>query len=239
MVVVLVAGPAFARPPAAAESPQSISALLRAKTESFSRAGQSGDGKTMAAMLDDRVTFINEGGDVATKAAMAASTPTPANGAATKMTVTDWTCEVRGDVAVTSFIDDLQQVVYGQPFHAQFRSVETWQRLRGDWRMVGSATVALQAEPPAVTLTPAVLDDYVGVYEAAPGVDYTFTRRGDELMSSVRKGPQTVQKAEVRDVFFTPGGGRARKVFQRDASGKVVALAIRRDGHDIVFRKVA
>lgn len=227
------------RQTAAAHSTDDISSLLRMKTEAFSDAGQRGDGAAMARTLDDRVVFFNEGGDQASRKDMASATPASSPGVTTKMSITDWTCEVHGNVAVASFIDNQQQDFHGQPFHAQYRSVETWLKEGADWRMIGSATVALAVDPPSITLAPAVLDDYSGTYEAAPGVRFTFTRKGGDLLASANNGPQTVQMAEAPDVLFTPGHPRMRKIFQRDAAGKIVAFALRREGHDILFRKVA
>lgn len=218
---------------------EDVSALLLAKTQAFSDAGQRGDGPAMAAMLDDRVVFFNEGGDQATKADMAASTPASAQpGITTRMTVTDWRCEVHDDVAVASFIDDQQQDWHGQPFHARYRSVETWRRAGGDWRMIASETIALNDDPAAVTLPASALDDYVGAYEAAPGVRFTFMRQGDQLYAATAGGPPTLQNAEVRDLFFTPGRSRFTKLFERDAGGRVTGFVLRREGHDIRFRRV-
>lgn len=205
-----------------------ISTLLKARTEAFSDAGQRGDGKAMAASLDDRVVFFNEGGDGASKADMASSTPSAPNGVSTTMTIMDWKCELHGDVAVASFIDDQQQDYHGQPFRAKYRSVETWLKENGEWRMIGSATIALQDDPASIALAPALLDQYVGTYEAAPGVSITFVRKGDMLLASANGGPEIAQKIEVRDVLFTPGRSRQRKIFERDATGRVTGYLLRR-----------
>src|SRR5690349_1125492 len=92
---------------------------LLEKTQSFSDAGQRGDGATMAKMLDDRVVFFNEGGDAATKADMAQAASGPAPGVSINMTVDDFNCQRHGNVAVTSFSDD--QVIKGPaPSHARY-----------------------------------------------------------------------------------------------------------------------
>jgi hypothetical protein len=151
------------------------------------------------------------------------------------MTVTDWHCQVFGDVAVASFIDD--QAVAGRAAHTRFRSVETWRKEGGDWRMIGSETLTELDDPPSAPLAASVLDDYVGDYQAA-GAKFTFTRSGDTLMASVNGGPASEQKAETRDVFFTPGRGGLRKVFQRDGGGKVTGFIYFRPGGDLVFNRV-
>jgi len=226
---------ACACPAMAAED---ISALLERQTQAFSDAGPVGDGPAMAKMIDDDVVFFNESGDQATKKDLARPGSPPAKGVSVKMTVEDWHCVVHGNVAVASFIDDQAMVFHGQPFHAKYRSVETWMKEGSDWRMIGSETIALQDDPAAVVLPAKTLDEYVGIYAAAPDAKFTFTRKGNDLMASLNGGPETMQKAELRDVFFTPGRARLRKIFQRDAAGRVTGFVTRREGHDILFRRL-
>jgi len=226
---------------AAAASParaEDVSALLLQKTQAFSDAGQKGDGALMGRMVDDKVVFFNENGDRATKQDIASATPSPPNGVVTHMTVTDWNCEVHGDVAVASFIDDQKQDFHGQPFHARYRSVETWLKEGGDWRMIASQTIALRDDPATVTLSPAALREYAGAYEAAPGVRYVFALQGADLTAS-NGGAPSVQKAEMRDLFFTPGHSRVTKLFERDADGRITGFVLRRAGHDILYKRVA
>ena len=42
---------------------------------------------------------------------------------------------------------------------------------------------------------------------------------------------------ELADVLFTPGQPRTRKIFQRDAQGKVIGFLSRREERDLVFTK--
>lgn len=96
--------------------------LLHKLTQAFSEAGQRGDGAAIGTMLDPSVIFFNEMGDKATRADMTGTTP-PATGTPIRtITTTDWDCQLYGDVAVTSFIDVLEQ---GTPSELKFRSVET------------------------------------------------------------------------------------------------------------------
>lgn len=44
---------------------------------------------------------------------------------------------------------------------------------------------------------------------------------------------------EIRDVLFVPGQPRTRKIFQRDANGKVSGFLDRREGEDLVWRREA
>ena len=229
VAVALAAGPAAA---------DTVCDTLRAKTQAFSDAGQRGDAATMRALLDDHVIFVNENGERATKADLVdGAQPAPAN-ADVKMTVSDWQCEPHGNAAVTSFIDDQVNDLHGQVVHAQFRSVESWANEHGTWLMIGSQTLALPVDPPAVTLPVAVLEQYVGLYQASPALKAVFALDGTNLTLSVNGGPPQVQRAELRDVLFTPGTPRLRKIFQRDARGGITGFVSRREGHDVVFTRV-
>jgi len=228
-LAMLVAGPAMA-------ADADVSALLLRKTEAFSDAGPIGDGKAMAALADSRLIFFNENGDRATRDDLASITPGPSNGVTTHMSVTDWNCQVHGDVAVTSFIDNAARTdATGRTAVARYRSVETWLQQGGDWTMIGSETVALIDDP--ATIQVASVDDYVGTYRAASGATFSFAKSGPDLAATTGGQPLTVQKAEAPDIFFTPGAARAVKIFRRDASGKVTGFVYHRAGQDILFSR--
>jgi hypothetical protein len=225
--------------PAAHALPIDACELLKAQTQAFSDAGQRGDGATMAALLDPKVVFFNEGGDRATRADMAGATPPAAPGPRVSMTVTDWTCSRFGDAAVAGFIDVRDADGPDGRTVQRFRSVETWRLQAGAWRMIGSQTLALPDDPAAIALTPAQLEEYVGTYRSSDGREFRFVREGDRLLASLAGGPATAQAAEVRDIFFSPGHARFRKVFTRDRAGRVDGFLYRSEGHDLRFRRVA
>ena len=224
--------------PATAE-PEDVSSLLFRKTQAFSEASQRGDAGVLKALLDDRVVFVNENGEMSSKEdIVSGATPTPSNDDV-RMEVTNWRCEQHGDVAVASFIDSQTKDLHGQVFQARYLSVETWLKDHSSWLMIGSQTIALQVDPSFVTLPTTTLDQYAGTYEATRSFKATIKRMGDELSVSINGAPSTIQRAELRDVFFTPGSPRSRRIFQRDEHGNIVGFISRREGHDIIFRREA
>jgi ketosteroid isomerase-like protein len=223
----ILSAPAFA---------QDSCGFLYQRTQAFSDAGQRGDGAAMAEMLDSKVIFFNETGDKATRADMAGATPPAAGTLVRTITTTDWDCKVFGDVAVTSFIDVLEQ---GKPSEMKFRSVETWRKEGAGWKMIGSETLTLQQDPDPVVLAATVLDEYAGSYEAGAGMKFIFARKGDDLVASLNGGAETAQKAQARDIFFTPGHGTTPKVFQRGDDGKITGFIYLRGKNSIVFKRVA
>ena len=209
--------------------------FLHKQTQAFSDAGQRGEGAAMAKMLDPSVIFFNETGEKATRADMAGTTPPAAGAPIRTITTTDWDCKVYGDTAVTSFIDVVEQ---GKPSETKFRSVEAWRRVGAAWKMIGSETLTLQQDPDAVVLDDKALDEYTGSYEAGTGMKFTFAHKGGELVASLNGGPETAQKAQARDIFFTPGHGTTPKVFQRGDAGKIIGFIYLRGKNSVVFRRV-
>ena len=68
---------------------------------------------------------------------------------------------------------------------------------------------------------------------------HASVRCGDGDLAVERTGrPVVIYRPETADVFFSPGQPRTRRIFQRDSSGAVTGFVDRREGHDIVWRKV-
>jgi ketosteroid isomerase-like protein len=209
--------------------------FLHKQTQAFSDAGQRGDGTTMAKMLDPDVVFFNENGEQASRADMAGATPPAAGTPIRGITTTEWACKVYDDVAVTSFIDVLEQ---GKPGEMKFRSVETWRKEGGAWKMIGSETLTLQQDPDPAVLDGRTMDEYSGIYEAAENMKFTFTHKGDDVIASLNGGAETTQKAQARDIFFTPGHGTTPKIFQRGDDGRITGFIYLRGKNSIVFKRV-
>jgi ketosteroid isomerase-like protein len=217
-----------------------LSALLKAQTQAFSEAGQKGDAATIDRYLDPDVVFTNETGDIATKKDLVeGTTPTPASFPKRRIEVTHWALRRQGEVATATFIDEVTQDFQGQTLVLRFQSTETWAKRADGWKMIASHTMNVQRPPAAISLPPAALDAYVGVYQADPTLVVRITRSGDALGASANGGAAFPLEVEIKDVLFTPGAPNVRKIFQRDAAGHVVGYINRRDGVDLVFRRVA
>jgi ketosteroid isomerase-like protein len=216
---------------------ESVEALIRRQSQEFSDASASGNAVVLARYLDDRVVFMNETGEVATKKDIVDSaTPTP-KGQSNQLTQEDFHVEVHGPVAVTRFTDALTQQFHGQTQHIAFLSTEVWMKEGKDWRMVSSQTMTRVDDPPSVALPSSVLDEYVGAYRSGTDFVYRVSRDGDGIAGAVGDGKPVAMKAELKDVMFTPGQAQKRKIFVRDANGKIEALVFRYAGHDIVLKR--
>lgn len=49
--------------------------------------------------------------------------------------------------------------------------------------------------------------------------------------------PPLPRAAELTDVLFTPGQPSKRRIFERDAQGKITGFVVRRDGRDALRLK--
>lgn len=217
-----------------AQAASDDAAVVERQSQEFSDASAAGDGKTLGRYLDDRVIFMNETGQIATKADIVQSTPPPA-GTVNKLEQSDFKIELHGDTAVTSFTDNLTSHVNGSVRTASFLSTEVWQKENGRWLMISSQTMTKPKEPQAVVLEAKALDDYVGTY-SANGASVKIERKGTALASSTNGAEATELDMEARDVAFTPGQPRLRRVFIREG-GKVTGFLSIRESGDILFKR--
>jgi hypothetical protein len=94
--------------------------------------------------------------------------------------------------------------------------------------------LVIPLHPPAVKLTPALLDSLVGEYldqRGHPAI--TVFRQGEELFEKNPQGEIAEMAAESPAVFFYPNGSSTtRLTFERDAQGRVSSLVLRDDRHE-------
>jgi len=236
-VLALAAGAAHAASPPGDDA--ELSALLKRQTQEFSEAGQRGDAAVLDRYLDPALVFTNETGAIASKQdLLEGTTPTPASAPKRRIEVTNWALRRQGDVATATFVDEVTQDFHGQQLVLRFQSTETWAKRADGWKMISSHTMNVQRDPPEIVLPPSELDAYVGVYQIDPTYVVRISRQADGLFASANNGAAVPLKAELKDVFFTPGAPNVRKLFQRDAAGRVTGYTSRRDGSDLVFTRI-
>lgn len=220
----------------AADDPE-LAAQLKARTQAMIDAIPPGDKSVWDAALDPGVIFVTENNVVMDKAAVLKDlTPLPA-GLIGKAFAIDYRLQRYGDVAVATYINDEGLDYHGQHVQTRYRVSDTWARRPGGWKMVSSQTFAVLDDPPALSLPPAQLADYAGTYALTPEIRVVIRLDGGRLLAKRDRRPETELKAEAPDLFFTPGSPRSRRVFLRDASGRVTGFADRREGHDIVWKR--
>jgi dienelactone hydrolase len=93
--------------------------------------------------------------------------------------------------------------------------------------------------PPAIKLAPVLLDSLAGEYLDTKGhVVITIYRQGEQLFEKNLQGEIAELAAETPSVFFyVNGSSTTRLTFERDAQGRVTALALRDDRHEERWEK--
>ena len=216
---------------------EDVPAILQRQTQELLDAITSGSASVWERLLDPRVSFTNEDGELRSKRAMVADIrPLPKTITGT-ITLTDFKATVHGDVAVTTHVDDEHETFHGHALHCQCWTTDTWIRTAQGWRLIGSQVLALRSDPPEVELTPAQLDEFVGTYGLAPDLHYEIRRSGAVLIGQETGRTPDTLRAETRDVLFVPGRPRYRKVFSRDGEGRAVGFAERREAWDLVWTR--
>jgi hypothetical protein len=224
-----------AAPAVAAED---VSAILKRQTQAMYDALVPGDARAWDAYLDADALVTDENGMFTNKKdTVAQVTPLP-KGIFGQIDLTDWRVAQHGDVAVAAFIVDEKEDFHGQHLHSLYRETGTWAKTAGGWKLLALQTIALQQDPPAVQLSDAALDQYAGRYQAAPDLIYEITRNGHDLAAGVVGGKPGAMKMELLDVAFAPGQPRVRKIFQRDAGGHITGFVSRREGRDVIWKKI-
>ncbi|MEO7735474.1 MAG: DUF4440 domain-containing protein [Kofleriaceae bacterium] len=219
----------------ASDAVPDASAVLKQQTQALLDAVTAGDPKVWDRYLDPQVIYVSEAGDVEGKAQLLAEVkPLPA-GISGRIEIGKLEVRQHGDVAIVFHVDEESENYFGHPLHAQYLNVVTW-RLGGDgWKLIAAQVYASLLDPPAITLPADQLDDYVGTYDLTDAIHYTIRRDGAQLVGERTGRPAQPLQVEARDVVFVAGQPRSRKIFQRDAHGRVTGFADRRESRDVVW----
>jgi len=215
-----------------------VTAEFRARDQALLDAIAPGNVKLWNATLAPDAVYVDENGEVMDRAAFLDQLkPLPA-GASGTIAIAKYSLQLSGDTATVIHFDDEHENYHGQALFARYLQTETWQRQQGEWKLLMVHCYSILQEPKSITLAPAELEAYTGRYTAAPDLTYVIIRDGDHLLGR-RQGrtPATLQ-TEVRDVFFISGQLRNRKIFQRDSSGNVTGFIDRREGEDLLWKRL-
>jgi hypothetical protein len=144
-----------------------------------------------------------------------------------------------GDVAVALFRQNETEHYFGQTIFAKYLTNTTWRKRADGWKLIAGQVLAEKTDPPAIVLPASQLAQYAGTYRLKDSEPtYTLTLENGKLMATRNGRKPATWNAEVPDVFFIAGDPRIRKIFQRDASGKVTGFIERRESWDIVWVKI-
>jgi hypothetical protein len=223
---------------AGARAAEPVAILLQRQTQELMDAVAIGKTSVWEKYLDDGVLYTDENGQIMRKAEMVAGIKPLPQGVSGVIRVTQYQAIVHGDTAVASHVDDEHENYHGHELHCQYLTTDTWVKTKAGWRLVGAQVLALRADPPAVALSAAVKSEYCGRYALTPDITYEIRCSGDALEGQQLGRKPEELKAEAPDVLFTPGKTRYRKIFLRDADGRITGFAERREAWDLVWKRL-
>lgn len=220
----------------AADDPAEI---LRRQTQELLDAITNGSAAVWERYLDKDARYVDESGSVLTKKQMVDDIHPPPEGVSGSIRLTQFDVTMHGDVAIATYVDDENEDFHGHKLHCQYRSTDTWMKTPGGWRLISGQILALRTDPPPISLSASLRQEYCGLYALSPTLTYEIRCPGDAL-----EGQQTGRKteelrAEAPDVLFVPGHPRYRYVFLRGADGRITGLAQRREAWDLIWKRVA
>jgi hypothetical protein len=206
---------------------------LRKAVQEMLDAIAPGNGDVWKRYLHKRVILVDETGTVRTKSEMLAEfSPLPA-GLVGRLAVDKFKIEQHGDVAVLAYEAQEYLDYHGQPLRSRFRINDTWLKTGQGWQLLAEQVAAVLKDPPSIKLTQQQLCEYSGSYSLTTDIKTTIRCTQDGLAAERSGRPPAQYLAEVPDVFFVAGQPRTRRIFVRDAQGKVAGFVDRREGEDV------
>jgi hypothetical protein len=222
---------------AAAQSPTISQTELVRRTQQLVDAFAPGDRVPWKLYLADDAIFFDEQGKNMDKVAfLAALQPLPA-GYTGSIKVMGVTARFAAGAAILSYDADETETVYGQKVHARYHVTDTWVYRESLWKIIASQTLRYYEDPAKGTVAESLLNDYAGTYELAPGHTMTVTQQAGKLYAQRDTGKPVEMLPESPDLFFR-AGVEGRRLFHRDASGRVDSLIDRRNNEDLLWKRV-
>lgn len=211
---------------------------LRQRTQELLDAVAPGRVDVWRNLLHERMIHVDENGIVRTKRELLAELqPLPA-GLEGALRIATFQLQVHDDVAVATHEDRETLMYFGQRLDSRFRTTDMWLRTSEGWRLIAAQVLAVASDPPTIRIDTKTLCAYEGMFALTADITATVACRDGELVAERQGRPAAIYRPETTDVFFSPGQPRTRRIFQRDSLGVVIGFVDRREGHDIVWRKI-
>jgi ketosteroid isomerase-like protein len=232
-VALLLAGVGVAQ----AATQSSAERELRKAVQEMLDAIAPGNADVWKRYLHERVVLVDENGVVRTKSEMLAEFSPLPPGLVGNLAVDKFKMEQHGAVAVLAYEAQEHLDYHGQTLQSRYRINDTWLKTRQGWQLLAEQVAAVIKDPPSIKLPQEQLCEYSGTYSLTAEITTTISCTADGLTAERSGRKPSAYLAEIKDVFFVAGQPRTRRIFVRDAHGKVVAFVDRREGEDIRWNR--
>jgi ketosteroid isomerase-like protein len=215
-------------------------ALITGYMQAMSDAIASGNAAVWDKYLDPNVIFAEEDDTYKGKADMLKEIVPLPKGSSGTIRVELLSYHEEDGIAVALFRQNETEHYFGQTIYAKYLTSTTWRKRPDGWKLIASQVLAEKIDPPAIALPAKQLAQYVGKYQLKDSAaTYSLQLVGGQLIGTRDARKPVTWNAEASDVFFLSGDPRIRKIFQRNASGKINGFIERRESWDVVWLKIA
>lgn len=218
---------------ARAAAPADAETELRKVVQEMLDAVAPGNVDVWRRYLHERVLRVDENGAVQTKKDLLKEFSPLPPGLVGRMAVDTFRIETHGDVAVIAYETQEHLDYHGQILRSRFRVSDTWSKTEQGWQLLAEQVAAVLKDPPSIKLTQPQLCAYNGSYSLTAQITATIKCTQGGFTAERTGRPPTQYLAEMPDVFFVAGQPRTRRIFVRDAQGKVIGFVDRREGEDV------
>jgi len=220
-----------------AAAPSTAETELRKIVQEMLDAVAPGNAEVWGRYLHDRVLRVDETGAVQTKEELLKEFAPLPPGLVGTAKIDSFRIETHGAIALVAFEMQEHLDYHGQILRSRFRISDTWLKTGQSWQLLAEQVSAVLKDPPAVKLTQQQLCEYDGSYSLTADITATVKCNQDGFTAERSGRPPAQYLAEVPDVFFVAGQPRTRRIFLRDAQGKVVSFVDRREGEDVRWNR--
>jgi Domain of unknown function (DUF3471)/Domain of unknown function (DUF4440) len=187
-------------------------------------------------LADDAMIHDEKGGSYTKPTLLATVNPMPP-GYSGSIKVTNPQTIFAPGVAIFSYDTEEVETVFGNRMTARYHQTDTWLYRKNLWQIAASQVMRYYEDPAPATINPAILADYIGTYELAPGNQMIVTARDGKLFAKRGGGDPVQLLPESPDMFFRVGV-EGRRLFHRNGDGKVDSLIDRRNNEDMFWKKI-
>ena len=141
---------------------------LLAMTQELADALAPADKRVWDQYADPDLLYVSEDDEVSDKARFLDELKPLPKGFGGTILVTGFQLRHQGDVAVTTYELAEAEWVEGHLIHDRFRETDTWRNTPMGWRLLSAHVMAVNKDPPSISIPLAELQHYAGHYVFSP-----------------------------------------------------------------------
>jgi hypothetical protein len=237
LALALAASAVCAEPAKQTRQQEKLTAEMKHITQLMADAVAIGDKPVWDKYTDADLVYVDENNIVRDKQTLLKELEPLPQDFSGQIVITDYVTHFLPGAVVAVYILDETEIVEGHLLRNRYRETDTWIKRGATWKIAASQVLAINKDPPKIAASADVLDSYAGEYMLSAKTHVVIKRDGDHLVAARSDGKSRQMLMEAMDVFFTPDRPRERRIFVYEG-GKVVAFRDRREGEDLVWKKL-